>query len=318
MVPQPGEFGHETWPGDTWKRGAGATWLTGSYDHELDTLYWAVGNPGPDLDADVRKGDNLYADAVVALDPNTGKRKWHYQFTPNDSHDWDANQDLVLIDRLWQGQPRKLLVQANRNGFYHVLDRTNGKFLLRRPFVKQTWNIGFDEGGRPIMAPNSQASTEGAVVYPSLGGGTNWQSPSYDPTRGWLYLATNDAGQCYIKTPEAYEAGKQYWSGRGMGLDEPPIPAIKVIDAVTGETKWQFRIAQGSNAAGVLATGGGTLFAATREGNLIAFDAGTGEVLWRFQTGATIATAPMSYAVDGKQYVAVGSGGVLYSFALPD
>ena len=318
MVPQPGEFGHDTWPGDTWKRGAGATWLTGSYDAELDTLYWAVGNPGPDLDPDVRKGDNLYTDAVVALDPNTGRRKWHYQFTPNDSHDWDANQDLVLIDRPWQGQPRKLLVQANRNGFYYVLDRTDGKFLMGRPFVKQTWNVGFDEGGRPIMAPNSQASTEGAVVYPSLGGGTNWQAPSYDPTRGWLYVATNEAGQRYIKTPEAFEAGKQYWSGRGMSLDEAPIPAIKAIDAVTGEIKWQFRIAQGSNGAGVLATGGGTLFAATREGNLIAFDAGTGKVLWRFQTGATIATAPMSYAVDGKQYVAVGSGGVLYCFALPD
>lgn len=317
-IPGPGEFGHDTWRGDSWKQGGGATWLTGSYDPELNLLYWTVGNPGPDFDYKIRKGDNLFTCSVVALDADTGKRKWHYQFTPEDSHDWDANEDAVLIDREFGGRPRKLLVQANRNGFYYVLDRTNGEFLLASPFVKQTWNAGFTKEGRPIKAPNKDAEPEGNVVYPGLGGGTNWQAPSYDPARGWLYLSTQDYGQRYVLTPTPYEPGKAYWGGRSFGLPESPVAAIKALDAMTGATKWQFRIAQGSLSAGVLATSGSVVFAATREGNLIALDSDSGKPLWRFQTGANIATSPMSYAVDGKQYVAVASGGVLYSFALSD
>ena len=292
--------------------------MPGSYDAELDVLYWTVGNPGPDIDGEIRKGDNLFSDCVVALDPDTGKRKWHYQFTPNDSHDWDANQDVILVDRVWQGQPRKLLLQANRNGFFYVLDRTNGKFLMAKAYVKQTWNAGFDANGRPSFAPNSDASIEGNEVYPSLVGGTNFQAPSYDPSSGLLYLVFSDSGNRYIRAPAEFEPGKQYWNGRTAPASQPPIAGVKAIDTTTGEIKWEYRISQGSLAAGLLATSGGVVFVGTREGNLIALDSKTGKFLWRFQTGSTIAASPMSYAVGGKQFIAIAAGGVLYSFALPE
>ncbi|MBL8207649.1 MAG: PQQ-dependent dehydrogenase, methanol/ethanol family [Blastocatellia bacterium] len=316
-TPGPGEFGNDTWKGDTWKLGGGATWLTGSYDPELDTVYWTFGNPGPDMDAEIRKGDNLFTCSVVALDPNTGQRKWHYQFTPNDDHDWDANQDLILADRVWQGQPRKLLMQANRNGFFYVLDRTNGKLLQATPFVKQTWNAGFEANGRPKFAPNSGATLEGNVVYPSLVGGTNWQAPSFDPTSNQLFLVFAESGNRYIRAETPYEPGKGYWGGRTLPV-EGGYAGIRALDTTTGERKWEHRISQGSLAAGVMASAGGIVLAGTREGNLIALESRTGKLLWRFQTGGTIATAPISYAVDGKQFIAVGSGGVLYSFALPE
>jgi PQQ-dependent dehydrogenase (methanol/ethanol family) len=317
-VPGPGEFGNDTWLGDSWKRGGAPTWLTGSYDPELDLLYWTVGNPGPDMDAEIRKGDNLFSCSVVALDPATGQRRWHYQFTPNDSHDWDANQDVILVDRIWQGQPRKLLLQANRNGLFYVLDRTDGKLLLAKPFVRQTWNAGFEADGRPKIIPGTDSSPAGTPVYPSLGGGTNWQAPSYDPASHWQYLAFQESGQRYVRAPSEYEPGKGYWGGRSLPNGEPSYAGIRAIDTATGERKWEYRISQGSLAAGVLATAGGVVFAATREGNLIALEAKTGKLLWRVQTGATIASSPMSYAVDSKQFVALAAGGVLYSFALPE
>ena len=317
-VPGPGEFGHETWKGDSWKIGGAPTWLTGSYDAGTDTVFWTMGNPGPDMDGEIRKGDNLYSCSVIALDASTGKRKWHYQFTPNDSHDWDANEDVILVDREFQGQKRKLLLQANRNGFFYVIDRTSGKMLMAKPFVKQTWNQGFDENGRPKIIPGTDSSTEGTVVYPSLGGGTNWQSPSYDASNGWLYLSYMEMGNKYIRQDGAYEPGKAYWGGRAAALTEPSTAGIRAIDSATGEKKWEFEISQGSLASGVLATAGGVVFAASTEGNLIALDSKTGKFLWRFQAGGAIPSSPMSYAVDGKQYVAVSSAGVLYGFALPD
>lgn len=316
-TPGPGEFGNDTWKGDTWKLGGAATWLTGSYDPELDLLYWSVGNPGPDMDAEIRKGDNLFSCSVIALDPNTGQRKWHYQFTPNDDHDWDANQNLILADRVWQGQPRKLLIQANRNGFLYVLDRTNGKFLQATPFVRQTWNAGFDANGRPKFAPNSSATPEGNVVYPSLVGGTNWQAPSFDPASNWLFLVFSESGNRYVRAETPYEPGKGYWGGRTLPV-EGSYAGIRALDTATGERKWEYKISQGSLAAGVMASASGLLFAGTREGNLIALESATGKLLWRFQTGGTIASAPISYAVDGKQFIALAAGGVLYSFALPD
>lgn len=316
-TPGPGEFGNDTWPGETWKTGGGATWLTGSYDPELDLVYWTTGNPGADMDGKTRRGDNLFTCSVVALQPETGKRKWHYQFTPNDSHDWDANQGVILADRMWQGKPRKLLLQANRNGFFYVLDRVTGEFLAGTAFVKQTWNAGFGTDGRPKFLPNSESSPEGTVVYPSLVGGTNWQAPSYDAAKGLVYLSTLQSGERYVQTPSTYEPGKQFWGGRTLPLDEPSKAAIKAIAADTGKTVWEFPVARGSLAAGVLATAGNLVFAATFEGNLIALHSQTGAPLWRFQTGAPIASAAISYAVGGKQYVAVAAGSVLYSFALP-
>jgi alcohol dehydrogenase (cytochrome c) len=317
-IPGPGEFGHETWKGDSWKIGGSPTWLTGSYDPELDLVYWTVGNPGPDMDAEIRKGDNLFSCAVVALDPNTGTRKWHYQFTPGDDHDWDANQDVILVDRVWQGRMRKLLIQANRNGFYYVLDRTNGKLLLAKPYVRQTWNIGFDENGRPKIAPNTNATPEGNVVYPSLVGGTNWQAPSYDPASNSLFLVFAESANRYVRDNTPYEPGKGYWGGRTFPAGENNYAGIRAFDAATGERKWEYKISQGSLAAGVMASAGGLVFAGTREGNLIALEAASGKLLWRVRTGGEVASAPISYAVDGKQFVALAAGGVLYSFALPD
>ncbi len=317
-VPGSGEFGHETWKGESWKLGGSPTWLTGSYDPELDTLYWTVGNPGPDMDAEVRKGDNLFSCSVVALDPNTGQRKWHYQFTPNDDHDWDANQDVILVDRMWQGQPRKLLIQANRNGFLYVLDRTNGKLLQATPYVRQTWNAGFDANGRPKFLPNSNATPAGNDVFPSLVGGTNWQAPSYDAASHWMYLVFAESGNRFVRDNTPYEPGKGYWGGRTLPAGENNSAGIRALDTTTGEKKWEYKISQGSLAAGVLATAGEVLFAATREGHLIALAAKTGKPLWRFQTGGTIASAPISYAVESKQFIAIAAGGVLYSFALPE
>ena len=317
-TPGPGEFGNDTWKGDTWKTGGGATWLTGSYDPELDTLYWTIGNPGPDMDAEIRKGDNLFTDCIIALDPNTGQRKWHYQTTPNDDHDWDANQDIILVDGLWQGQPRKMLIQANRNGFFYVLDRTNGKFLQATPYVHQTWNAGFDANGRPKFAPNSGATPEGNVVFPSLVGGTNWQAPSFDQSLNSLFLVFSESGNRYIRADTPFEPGKGYWGGRTLPAGDNNYAGIRSLDASTGKRKWEYKISQGSLAAGVMATAGGVVFAGTREGNLIALESKSGKLLWRFQTGGTIASAPISYAIDGKQFVALAAGGVLYSFALPE
>ena len=326
-VPAPGEFGNDTWAGDSWKRGGSPMWLTGSFDPALNLLYWTVGNPGPQIDRSSRAGDNLFSDSVVALDPDTGERKWHYQFTPNDGHDWDSAQDVILVDRVWRGQPRKLLLHADRNGMFYVLDRTNGQFLSGTPFVYQNWNSGFDARGRPLVIPGSNSSPEGSYyVYPTVGGATNFQAPSYSPITGWMYLEYSENGQRYISAPAQYEAGRQYLgrapatgSASGPAPGEPvPSAGIKAIDPETGRTMWDFKIFQGSTTNGVMATAGGVLFAATREGHLVALDARTGTLLWRFQTGGNMAASPMSYAVNGKQHVAVSSGTSVYSFALPE
>jgi alcohol dehydrogenase (cytochrome c) len=317
-VPGPGEFGHDTWKGDSWKLGGAATWLTGSYDPELNTLYWATGNPGPDMDAEIRKGDNLFSCSVIALDPDTGKRKWHYQFTPNDSHDWDANQDLILANQVIDGVERKLLLQTNRNGIFYVLDRTNGQLLFGKPYVRQTWNAGFHPDGRPIVIPGTDSTPEGRVVYPTLVGGANWQSPSYDAQSQHLYVVYADGAERFIREPGQYEPGKAYWGGRSVPYGEPPKVGIKAINTRTGGIVWDYPISRGSLAAGVLATRTGLLFSATAEGNLIALEAKTGKPLWRMQTGASTAASPISYSVNGKQHIAVASGMVLYSLALPD
>jgi PQQ-dependent dehydrogenase (methanol/ethanol family) len=317
-IPGPGEFGNDTWSGDSWKRGSGGAWMTGSYDPETDTLYWGVGNPGPDLNSEIRKGDNLFSSSVVALDVNTGRRKWHYQFSPGDAHDWDATEDLILADKPFHGQPRKLVMQADRNGMFYVLDRSDGKFLLATPFVEQNWNKGFDENGRPIFTPGWESSAKGTTVYPSLGGGTNWQAPSYDRQSGWLYVVFHEMGMHMASTPVQYEEGRQYMGGRpsfaGGGKSSS---GIRAIDTETGKVQWEYPMSSGSLAAGVLSTAGGVLFSATAEGNLIALDAKTGKYLWHFPTGGTIATSPISYAINGKQFIAVAAGNVLYGFALP-
>ncbi len=325
-IPGKGEFGNDTWEGDSWERGGSPTWLTGSYDAESNTVFWAIGNPGPDINGDVRKGDNLFSCSVVALDPDTGKRKWHYQFTPNDTHDWDSTEDMVLVDRLWHGVPRKLLLHADRNGVFYVLDRNDGKLLAASPFVRATWVSGWDKQGRPITTPNWRANPEGTTVYPSIGGGTNFQAPSYSPQTGWMYFMYYDGPGRYSIGPAPFEPGKQY-QGRGSGGGfrppsaegaAPPSQGVMAMDPETGKVQWKFELAENALQPGVLATAGGLVFAASNEGNFIALDAKTGKALWRFGAGASIPSSPISYSVEGKQYVAVSSANVLYSFALPE
>jgi len=317
-IPGPGEFGHDTWKGDSWKSGCGATWLPGSYDPELDLVFWGVGNPCPLYNGAVREGDNLFTSSVVALDPATGARRWHYQFTPHDTHDWDSNQDMILVDRMFKGQPKKLLMHADRNGHFYVLDRTTGTLLTGTPFIRQTWNDGFDANGRPMPKPGSEASLEGNVIAPTIGGATNFQAPSYSPATGWVYLAYSEASQRYFSETQTFEPGRQYPGGRGQSTGERGAAGVKAIDPESGKTMWEFKLNQGSLTAGVLATAGGLVFAASREGHLIALDAAKGTFLWRFQAGAAIEASPMSYAVGGKQFIAVSSGNALYSFALPE
>jgi PQQ-dependent dehydrogenase (methanol/ethanol family) len=326
-VPGPGEFGHDTWLGESWQRGGSPMWLTGSYDPELDLVYWTVGNPAPQIDRATRgELDNLFSDSVVAIDPNTGQRKWHYQFTPNDGHDWDSCQDVILVDRLWRGRMRKLLLHADRNGLFYVLDRTNGALLSGTPFVHANWFREFDAKGRPIALPGSNSSPDGSFyVYPTLVGGTNYQSPSYSSRTGWMYLEYAEGGQQYTSGAVPFEQGRQY-IGRAEPravakpkAGEPPATAgIKALDPDTGKTMWDFKVFQGSLTNGVLATAGNVVFGAIRDGNLVALDAATGRHLWHTQTGGNMASSPISYAIDGRQFVAIAAGNVVYSFALPD
>ncbi len=325
-VPGKGEFGSDTWAGESGQHGGSPSWLTGTYDPELNTVYWAIGNPGPDINGDVRMGDNLFSCSVVALDPDTGKRKWHYQFTPNDTHDWDSTEDMVLVDRMWHGQNRKLLLHADRNGVFYVLDRTDGKFLSAAPFVRATWVKGWDKDGRPITTENWRANPEGTIIYPSIGGGTNFQAPSYSPQTGWMYFMYSDSPARYSIGPAPFEPGKQF-QGRGTGGgfgslqtngQAPPSQGVMAMDPETNQIRWKFELTQSALQPGVLATGGGVVFAASAEGNFMALDARSGKALWRFGAGSSIPSSPISYAVDGKQYVAVSSSNVLYSFALAD
>ncbi|MFP5203880.1 MAG: PQQ-dependent dehydrogenase, methanol/ethanol family [Acidobacteriota bacterium] len=317
-IPAPGEPGSETWSGDSWKHGGGPTWLTGSYDAELNLLYWAVGNAGPDLNGDVRKGDNLYSCSVVALDADTGKLRWYYQFTPNDTHDWDATEDLVLADARVDGKERKLLLQADRNGMFYALDRTDGTFLFAKPFVRVTWNRGYGKDGRPLLVEGWRASPEGSVVYPAAGGGTNWQNPSYDAASSTLYVTAHDGATKYRIEPPTYEAGRQYWGGANTWITgEHDENDVLAIDTTNGTVRWKFPIPRMSFGAGVLATGSGLVFAGTGDGSLMALDGKSGKPLWHFKTGGRMNAAPMSYAVNGQQYIAVSAGNVLYSFALP-
>ena len=329
--PGPGEFGNDTWKGDSWQKGGGAAWLPATYDAALNQLYLPVGNPAPQVDRSTRGDglDNLFSDSVVSLNPDTGQRVWHYQFTPNDGHDWDSTEDMILVDRVWHGQMRKLLLHADRNGFLYVLDRTNGKFLQATNFVHQTWNAGFDANGRPIMVPNSNSMPEGSIlVYPTLNGGTNFQAPSYSAATGLLYLEYAESGAQFTSGPAEFTKGQPYIGrpagGRGgpppsRGPNDPPnSTGIKALDPETGKTMWDFKTYQGSLSNGLLATAGNVVFASIRDGNIAAFDAKTGKALWRFQTGAALAASPMSYAVDGKQFIAIAAGNFVYGFAIPD
>jgi alcohol dehydrogenase (cytochrome c) len=327
-IPGPGEAGHETWAGDAWQRGGGSIWLTGSYDPELNLIIQGVGNPSPDWNATVRPGDNLYTTSAIALDADSGKLKWHFQFVPHDAWDWDAMQTPVLVDAEWQGQQRKLLYWAHRDGVFYVLDRTNGKFLLGKPFVKTNWLAGVDESGRPRVQPNSLPTKEGTLIYPGVQGGTNWYAPSYSPRTGLFYLSVwADYYSVYQEGAAEYVAGRRYNGGdirqplafnRNTTLfpnEQQGYGALKAIDPKTGEMVWQVKFADLTE-GGVLSTAGDVVFTGNREGYFHAFDAGDGRLLWKASLGGYIAAGPVSYSVDGKQYVAVAAGHGMFVFGL--
>jgi alcohol dehydrogenase (cytochrome c) len=317
-VPLKGEPGGDTWSEDSGERGGAPAWMTGTYDPQLQTIYWGTGNPGPDLYGDVRKGDNLFSCSLVALDADTGKLKWHFQFSPHDTHDWDAAETPMLLDLPWQGKTRKLVVQANRNAFFYVLDRETGEFLKGYPFARQSWAKGLDTKGRPIALPNIEPTPDGTRLCPGLAGGTNWMAPSYNPQTKLFYLAVREQCDVYYSTPPTYKEGKAYWGGFPKGVtDEKEYGLLKALDPLTGETKWDFRFYH-APWAGTLSTSGGLIFAADDDGYLMAFDAHTGKNLWKMNTGAEIANSPMTYMVDKRQYVTMPSGGVVITFALPE
>jgi alcohol dehydrogenase (cytochrome c) len=310
-----GEPGGESWAGDSWKRGGGATWVTGTYDPELNMIYWGTGNPGPDLNGEGRRGDNLYTCSVVALDADTGKLKWHFQFTPHDLHDWDAISDPIPVELSQNGQKIKALMQANRNGFFYALDRTNGKLLLTKAYTKVTWADGIGADGRPNLVSGQEPTEEGNRACPGMGGGHNWQATAYSPRTGFYYFSTSDRCMLFYKTNQDFVEG-QWYQASTVGRDEPGGGRILALDPNTGNTVWQFEMVS-TPTAGLLATAGGLVFSGDAEGYLIAFDARTGKVLWRFQTGGTIIAPPISYALNGRQYIAVAAGQTMLTFALP-
>jgi len=320
-VPKRGEPGSETWQGTGIDHPGGGTWMTGTYDKELDTLYWPVGNPGDDLIGDDRKGDNLYTDSVIALDPKTGKLKWYFQFTPHDVHDYDAMAPPSLIDAEWEGKPRKLMVQANRNGFLYVLDRTNGKFLLGRQYTtKLTWATGLTPEGRPIVAPGQEPTHEGTKTCPWLNGATNWYSASWNPLTSLYYVQTNDKCGIFTRTDMPFQLGHGY-----MGGSNSPDPAdpgrrvLRAFDIQTGKPVWELpQTGPGDTFGGVLSTAGGVVFYGADDGAFAAADAKTGKPLWGFQTNESPHASPMTYMFDNQQYVAVAMGPNIIAFGLPD
>ena len=332
-VPEPGEKGNDTWPGDSWQHGGAPIWVTGSYDPATNLTFWGTGNPNPGWNGGPRNpGDNLYADSVVALDADTGSLKWHYQFTPNDEFDWDSVQVPVLADMDWKGRPRKVMLWANRNGFVYVLDRITGEFLLGKAFVKQNWNLGFDNG-RPVRDPKAKPTPEGTRIEPGTQGGTNWYSPSFSPRTGLFYVSAWDNYSAIARSADVapWEDGKKY-TGRaaagpgGGAANRMPVAyrtedegygAVRAIDPKTGDKKWDFKMVDYTE-SGVLTTASDLLFSGGREGHFFALDARTGELLWKTNLGGTVASGPITFAVDGRQYVAVAGEGALYVFGLPE
>ena len=317
-VPGPGKPGHETWAGNSWKTGGAPAWITGSYDPELNLIYWPTGNPSPSGYGAERNGDNLYSNCVLALDADTGKLKWYFQFTPHDLHDYDDTQIPLLIDADWEGRPRKLLIQANRNGFLYVLDRTDGQYLSARPFGRVTWAKAIGTDGRPVVDPAAAPDAKGVVVCPGALGLTNWYSPSYSPLTNLLYVATSNECDVFSGRPQLYRAGHDFMGSVYVPKpDERPSGAIEALDPFTGQRKWRFKYFSPPN-GGVLSTAGGLVFAGDSDGNFIALGARTGRDLWHVQLGAAIYSAAVTYLLDGRQYVVIPAGATLFAFALPE
>lgn len=317
-IPGPGEFGNESWPGDLYLRGGATTWMPGTYDPELNTVYWGTSNAAPDFDGSVRPGDDLYTACLLAIDPDTGKMKWHFQFTPHDLFDYDSVEAAVLLDGMYQGSPRKMLVEANRNGFLYLLDRTDGKFLSATPFVKKlTWAKAIDATGRPIRS-GLEPTAEGTAICPDMTGATNWFSPSYNPATHLFYFMALESCQLFFTKPQQFTEGREFYA---TGVKKVPgqhgQKILMAYDMRTGKLAWQYpQVGMGNSWGGTMTTAGGLVFFANDSEAFEAVDARTGKSLWHFNTGQQMHASPMSYAVEGKQYVAIASGSDVFTFAL--
>src|SRR5580692_6464624 len=318
-IPGPGEFGSSSWPGDSYLHGGATTWMPGTYDPELDTLYWTTSNAAPDFVGDSRPGDDLYTACVLAIDADTGKLKWYFQFTPHDLYDFDANETPVLVDTEENGTARRLLVQADRNGFFYVLDRTNGKFLHATSFVeKLNWANGVDASGRPILS-GRLPTPAGALICPGINGATNWFSPSYNPNTGLFYVMALENCNLDFASPKRFVQGETYYNtGTKLPPDEHSQKILLALSVADGKAVWRYpQAGDGNSWGGTLTTAGGLVFFADDAGSLEAVDATTGHALWHFNTGQRISASPMTYAVDGIQYVAISAGSDVFIFSLP-
>jgi len=339
-IPQPGEPNFGTWAGDSWKTGGVTTWNNGSYDPETNTLFWGTSNPWPDYNDDFRAGDNLYSCSVLALDPDTGKLKWFFQFTPHDLHDWDSTQIPILLDTQFSGENRKALAWANRNGFYYLLDRTSGTFLTAKAFVKQTWAKGFGEGGRPELIPGNEPTPEGNDrVWPGVDGGANWMSHSYSPLTRLFYIFAREEHRMFSKnalphpTTEpaanaiaapttmaqanagAYDPAIGGAITRAVGTPEESWGKVIAVDPGTGNIKWEHRVLT-PPWGGVMATAGNLVFGGTLEGMILALNATTGERLWTFSSNGPVFASPISYTANGKQLISIPAGDLIVTFGL--
>jgi alcohol dehydrogenase (cytochrome c) len=318
-IPGPGEFGSASWPGDLYLHGGATTWMPGTYDPELDTVYWTTSNAAPDFDGSSRPGDDLYTACVLAIDPNSGKLKWYFQFTPHDVYDYDANETPVLVDREENGAVRHLLLQADRNGFFYVLDRTDGRFLRATPFLeKLTWATGIDASGRPVLS-GLIPTKEGTHICPGIVGATNWFSPSYNPNTGLFYVMALENCNLYYSKPKPFTQGETFYgTGTKHPVGEDSKKILLALSASDGKKVWQYpQAGHGNSWGGTLTTAGGLVFFADDAESFEAVDAETGQPFWHFNTGQSFSASPMTYAVNGVQYVAIAAGSDVFSFALP-
>ena len=321
-VPARGEPGSETWDGRALEHGCASTWLTGTYDPDARLLYWPTGNPCPDYNGGERQGDNLYSNSVLALHPDTGRLEWYFQFTPHDLHDWDATETPMLVDTDFRGRRRKLLLHADRNGFFYVLDRLTGELLLAEPFVNNlTWASGIDQRGRPILLPGQEPTAAGTRVCPSVAGATNWPSMSFNPDTGLFYLMAQEACSIYTKSSQWWQRGESFYGGgTRRSPADPSVKYLRALDVQTGRIVWQIpRLGGEILASGVMSTAGGLVFYGDSPGGtFVAADAKTGTLLWHFNTGHSWKAGPMTYEIDGKQYIGVAAGTTIFSFALQE
>ena len=313
--PKPGEPGSETWPKgtDAIAHGGGMTWITGTYDPELNQLYWGTGNPNPVLNGDIRKGDNLYTCSIVSLNPDTGKLNWHFQPSPHDTHDWDAVQTPVIFDDEYNGVHRKLLAQASRNGYFFLLDRNTGEHIVTSPYVETNWSKGVDSRGEPIPNPAKEPKPDGVLVSPGSDGATNWMAPSFDPNSKLFFFSGRRLWSIFYMTAEGKPEG---WAGRDRNLWADSF--LEALDYNTGKVRWRHEIGNGEGVAGLLTTAGNLLFTADNSNNVLALDPATGKTLWHVNLGARMETGPSTYELDGKQYLLTPAGNVMFAWVLAD